>query len=110
MRMQNDEELQDAYYNSLTPEDLGSAWWNKCLNDLPTNVSLSVGSRYTTSPRPYDSENTQRRRGWDLNSCLCLYVDRSVRNRYVDSLWQGLCGEVDFYFISIFLGSSSSFE
>jgi len=55
-RMQNDEELQDAYYNSLTPEDLGSGWCNKRPKDLPTNVSLSVGSRYTTSPRPYDSE------------------------------------------------------
>ena len=59
-RMQNDEELQDEYYDSLTPDDLGSGWFNQGLNDLHTNVTLAVGSRYTTSPRPYDSETSPR--------------------------------------------------
>ena len=59
-RMQDDEELQDRYYASLTPEDLGHGWFNQNLEDLHTKVTLEVGSRYTTCPRPYDAENSPR--------------------------------------------------
>lgn len=55
-RMQDDTELQQEYYDSLSVDDLGSGWFNKKLKDLHTNITLAVGTRYTTSPRPYDRD------------------------------------------------------
>ena len=54
--MPDDSEIARTYYDSLTPDDLGSGWFNRNLETLPTMVTVSNGARFRTSPRVYDDK------------------------------------------------------
>lgn len=54
--MQDDSDLQDEYYKSLTTDHLGGGWFNQELRTMAENVELSHGSRYRTVPRAYDKD------------------------------------------------------
>ena len=79
-RMQDDDEqLQDENYNSLTPEDLGTARWSKRLENLHT--TRDVTPAVTGSSTSSDCQNPQRCSSGIPNSFLGLCFASSIRNR-----------------------------